>query len=52
MHPQISPPPPPFDFQQFVLVHQDISYRNIILDAAGMVWLVGWAHAGAYPRAF
>lgn len=34
---------PPFDFQQFVLVHQDISPRNMILDAAGMVWLVDWA---------
>lgn len=43
---------PPFDFQQFVLVHQDISPRNMILDAAGMVWWVDWAHAGAYPPAF
>ena len=44
---------PPFDFQHlFVLVHQDISPRNMILDAAGVVWLVDWAHAGAYPPAF
>ena len=41
-----------FHFQKFVLVHQDISPRNMILDAAGMVWLADWAHAGAYPPAF
>ncbi|KMU91476.1 hypothetical protein CIHG_09229 [Coccidioides immitis H538.4] len=43
---------PPFKFRKFVLVHQDISPRNMILDAAGQVWLIDWAHAGAYPPAF
>ncbi|KAB8276929.1 hypothetical protein BDV30DRAFT_235172 [Aspergillus minisclerotigenes] len=43
---------PPFDFQKFVLVHQDISPRNMILDATGKVCLLDWAHAGAYPPAF
>ncbi|UDD57501.1 hypothetical protein AFCA_005002 [Aspergillus flavus] len=43
---------PPFDFQKFVLVHQDISPRNMILDATGKVCLIDWAHAGAYPPAF
>ncbi|EFW20262.1 conserved hypothetical protein [Coccidioides posadasii str. Silveira] len=42
---------PPFKFRKFVLVHQDISPRNMILDAAGQVWLIDWAHAGAYPPA-
>lgn len=43
---------PPFQFTEFVLVHQDISPRNMILDASGRVWLIDWADAGAYPPAF
>lgn len=43
---------PPFQFTKFVLVHKDISPRNIILDIAGRVWLLDWGHAGAYPSAF
>lgn len=43
---------PSFDFPKFVLVHQDISPRNMILDAAGKICLIDWAHAGAYPPAF
>lgn len=35
-----------------MLVHQDISPQNIILDTAGRLWLVDWGHAGAYPSAF
>ncbi|KAL3459362.1 kinase-like domain-containing protein [Aspergillus heterothallicus] len=43
---------PAFKFTDFVLTHQDISPRNLILDTEGHVWLVDWADAGAYPRAF
>ncbi|KAJ5248451.1 hypothetical protein N7489_002218 [Penicillium chrysogenum] len=43
---------PPFQFTTFVLTHQDISPRNLILDQNGEVWLVDWAFAGAYPPAF
>ncbi len=40
---------PPFNFLIFVLTHQDISPRNVILDTSGQVWLMDWAFAGAYP---
>lgn len=43
---------PPFKFTQFVLTHQDISPRNLILDRNGLVWFVDWADAGFYPPAF
>ncbi|CAI7585941.1 unnamed protein product [Penicillium palitans] len=43
---------PPFQFGTFVLTHQDISPRNLILDHNGEVWLIDWANAGAYPPAF
>lgn len=43
---------PPFKFTRFVLTHQDISPRNLILDRNGLVWLVDWADAGSYPPAF
>ena len=43
---------PPFKFTQFVLTHQDISPRNLVLDRNGLVWLVDWADAGSYPPAF
>ncbi|KAJ9219558.1 hypothetical protein DTO027B5_4826 [Paecilomyces variotii] len=43
---------PPFKFTEFVLTHQDISPRNLILDRNGLVWLVDWADAGAYPPPF
>lgn len=43
---------PPFHFSKFVLVHQDISPRNIVLDTSGYVWLLDWAYSGAYPPAF
>ncbi|KAL6232679.1 hypothetical protein BDW75DRAFT_247027 [Aspergillus navahoensis] len=43
---------PLFKFTEFVLTHQDISPRNLILDRNGLVWLVDWADAGSYPLAF
>lgn len=43
---------PPFQFSKFVLVHQDISPRNLILDKSRRLWLIDWADAGAYPPAF
>lgn len=43
---------PPFKFTDFVFTHQDLSPRNLILDRDGLVWLVDWADAGAYPPAF
>lgn len=38
-----------FSLPKFVLTHQDISPRNLILDGSGTVWVIDWAHAGAYP---
>ena len=43
---------PPFCFTSFVLTHQDISPRNLILDGSGNVWVIDWADAGAYPPSF
>lgn len=43
---------PPFEFSEFVLVHQGISPRNLVVDRDGLVWLVDWADAGAYPPSF
>ncbi|KAL3430210.1 hypothetical protein BDV09DRAFT_189481 [Aspergillus tetrazonus] len=43
---------PPFKFTRFVLTHQDISPRNLIMDRNGLVWLVDWTDAGSYPPAF
>ena len=43
---------PAFKFTEFVLTHQDVSPRNLILDRNGLVWLVDWADAGSYPPAF
>ncbi|RAH65685.1 APH-domain-containing protein [Aspergillus aculeatinus CBS 121060] len=46
------PDVPAFRLGEFVLVHQDISPRNLVLDGDGQVWLVDWADAGAYPPGF
>lgn len=43
---------PPFHFTKFVLTHQDISPRNLILDQHDQVWLIDWAYSGAYPPVF
>lgn len=33
---------------RFVLTHQDIAPRNLVLDSSGKVWLIDWATSGAY----
>jgi serine/threonine protein kinase len=43
---------PLFNFPTFVLPHQDISPRNLVLDPSGQVWLIDWAFACAYPPCF
>jgi aminoglycoside phosphotransferase (APT) family kinase protein len=43
---------PAFNFPAFVLTHQDISPRNLILDPCGQIWLIDWAYSGAYPPCF
>ncbi|CDM29905.1 Protein kinase-like domain [Penicillium roqueforti FM164] len=43
---------PPFHFTKFVLTHNDISPRNLILDQHEQVWLIDWAYSGAYPPVF
>lgn len=40
---------PPFSLPKFVLTHQDISPRNLILDRFGTAWVIDWTDAGAYP---
>jgi thiamine kinase-like enzyme len=37
---------------EFVLTHEDISLRNLILDQHEQVWLIDWAYSGAYPPSF
>ena len=41
---------PPFYFTEYVLTHQDISPRSLILGEDGLVWLVDWV-AGSYLAA-
>lgn len=41
-----------FEFMKFVLAHQGIYPRNVILDAPGHVRFIDWADAGAYLPAF
>jgi serine/threonine protein kinase len=43
---------PPFCFIKFVLIHHDISPRNLILDQHEQVCLIDWAYSGAYPPVF
>ncbi|TDL21576.1 kinase-like protein [Rickenella mellea] len=40
------------DSEPLVLVHQDLSLRNIMLGSDGKLWLIDWAWAGFYPRWF
>ena len=43
---------PRFCFTSFVLTHQDISPRNLVMERSGCVWVIDWADAGAYPPSF
>jgi thiamine kinase-like enzyme len=43
---------PRFRFDDFVLTHQDISPRNLILATDGRLWLIDWGDAGIYPTGF
>lgn len=43
----------PFDdTMPLVLIHGDISMRNVRLDKDGNVWLIDWGFSGAYPQWF
>jgi thiamine kinase-like enzyme len=42
---------PRFDLSQpLVLCHMDLHMRNILVDREGVLWLIDWEMAGAYPR--
>ncbi|KAF2679672.1 phosphotransferase family protein [Lentithecium fluviatile CBS 122367] len=43
---------PPIKFPYFVLIHGDLSPRNLVLDAHDQVWLLDWDCAGVYPPIF
>ncbi|KAI9670312.1 MAG: hypothetical protein M1831_006526 [Alyxoria varia] len=45
---------PSFDgkFSRLVMCHMDLHFQNMRLDDKGQVWLLDWAHAGAYPVYF
>ncbi|KAL9066319.1 MAG: hypothetical protein Q9157_007185 [Trypethelium eluteriae] len=43
---------PPFNYNSFVLVHQDLIPQNLMLDSDGKVWIIDWGNAGAYPALF
>jgi thiamine kinase-like enzyme len=43
---------PCFRFKDFVLTHQDIAPRNLMLDQKGQIWLIDWGDAGIYPIGF
>jgi thiamine kinase-like enzyme len=41
----------PFDdTRPLVLIHGDLSMRNIIYGRDGRIWLVDWGKLGFYPR--
>ena len=40
------------EYSYFVLIHGDLSPRNLILDADDQVWLIDWGCAGVYPPIF
>ncbi|KAI5304982.1 hypothetical protein KEM56_005559 [Ascosphaera pollenicola] len=44
--------PSTFKLANFVLVHQSLVPENLMIDEEGMVWIVGWSNAGAYPPYF
>ena len=43
---------PLFNFPTFVLTHQDVSLRNLVMDPPGQVWSIDWAFACACPPCF
>lgn len=43
---------PQIEYHYFVLIHGDLSPRNLILDADNQVWLIDWGCAGVYPPIF
>jgi serine/threonine protein kinase len=43
---------PDIDYRDFVLVHGDLSPRNLIFDTDNQVWLIDWGCAGVYPAIF
>lgn len=47
-----SPDIPQIDCHYFVLIHGDLSPRNLILDTNNQVWLIDWGCAGFYPPVF
>jgi aminoglycoside phosphotransferase (APT) family kinase protein len=49
---QASPNTPRFRFYELVLTHQDITPRNLIVDAQGKLWMIDWGIAGLYPPGF
>ena len=49
---QVAKEIPSMDFQYFVVVHGDLSPRNLIVDANNQVWLIDWGFAGIYPPIF
>jgi tRNA A-37 threonylcarbamoyl transferase component Bud32 len=42
----------PLQCPWFVLVHGDLSPRNLVLDTSNQVWLIDWGCAGFYPPIF
>jgi tRNA A-37 threonylcarbamoyl transferase component Bud32 len=42
----------PLQCPYFVLVHGDLSPRNLILDTSNQVWLIDWGCAGFHPPIF
>ncbi|KAF2757101.1 phosphotransferase family protein [Pseudovirgaria hyperparasitica] len=42
----------PLQCPYFVLVHGDLSPRNLILDTRNQVWLIDWGCTGFYPPIF
>lgn len=39
-------------FNDLSMCHMDLSLRNLLLDEAGQLWVLDWAHAGFFPPVF
>jgi hypothetical protein len=46
---ELKNPPPLEDSLPFVLTHNDLSMRNIILGSDQKVWMIDWGWSGFYP---